>query len=186
MLALIQLSESSYIWHDLHHHPMFFSVPWLIACDFNSVLTAAKTSNPRKLDQRRSAGFLEWIFDTGLLDLRFSGSQFTWTRGTSFATFQGARLDRALCNTAWKLCFPFARVKILPELNSDHSPLQAGWCTHPDFHQFIQANWSNSRSLGENTTLLADSLLHWYTEGVHLVKFFVIIKSWSSGLSSCI
>ena len=73
---------------------MFFFVPWLIAGDFNSVLTAAGTSNPRKLDQRRNAGFLEWIFDNILLDLGFSGSQLTWPRGTSIANFQGARLIR--------------------------------------------------------------------------------------------
>ena len=38
------------------------------------------------------------IDDLRLVNLGFSGSCFTWSRGNDAHTFKGARLDRALCS----------------------------------------------------------------------------------------
>ncbi|RYQ82266.1 hypothetical protein Ahy_B10g100865 [Arachis hypogaea] len=81
------------------------------------------------------------------LDLGFSGWPFTWKRGNL-----AERLDRGLSNLDWQIAFPEARIKHLPMLKSDHSPIclqllspmdhnrgrrpfrfLASWLTHPDF-----------------------------------------------------
>ena len=51
--------------------------PWLIVGNFNSVISADETSNFDKLDQRRYASFVHWIFDHDLIDLGFTGPTFT-------------------------------------------------------------------------------------------------------------
>ena len=78
----------------------------MVAGDFNLVNSAEETTRPENLDQRRSSGFVSWIFEHGLLDLGYTRSNFTWTKGNSSYSFQGSHLDCALCNLDWSACFP--------------------------------------------------------------------------------
>ena len=155
----------------------------VVVGDFNSVTSAKETTKPENLDQRRSSGFVSWISEHGLLDLGYTGSKFTWTRGNSSSSFQGPLLDRALCNLDCSACFSQAKVNILPKLNSDHSPVlillnsnkepsshhgfkfQATWLTHPGFLTRIQEFWWSDLSLTENNNL---QLLRIYLPRINL------------------
>ncbi|KAG8381148.1 hypothetical protein BUALT_Bualt06G0092300 [Buddleja alternifolia] len=53
----------------------------------------------------------------GLIDLKLSGSPFTWVRDLQ------ERLDRAVCNGDWRIAFLKASVTHLPRISWDHSPL---------------------------------------------------------------
>ncbi|XP_019151953.1 PREDICTED: uncharacterized protein LOC109148673 [Ipomoea nil] len=96
---------------------------WLSVGDYNSVVNSSETSSTSNFSLNRCADFNHWIFSEGLLDLGFTGSSYTWTRGLDTSTFRGARLDRALCNTDWRLLFPKADVTHLPRIGSDHNSL---------------------------------------------------------------
>ena len=158
---------------DLNQETLKINKPWLIAGDFNSVTHADETSNPDRLDQRRCIGFVNWIFEHGLLDLGFSGPKFTWMRGNTPEQFKGARLYRAICNMDWRTVFPQTKVTILPNLNSDHSPVkismssttkmqfqskfrfQAAWITHPGFKKVIQKVW---RIVGRSQKVICNGI----------------------------
>ena len=46
--------------------------------DFNSVMTSDEVSTRGAFD-KRSAGFLDWIFEQQIIDLGYSRSRFTWS-----------------------------------------------------------------------------------------------------------
>ncbi|KAJ4836505.1 hypothetical protein Tsubulata_036207 [Turnera subulata] len=62
--------------------------------------------------------FSSYVDSAKLLDLDFTGGKFTWKGGG----YQ-AKLDRFLCNDAWRLAFPEATVFHLPYSSADHRPL---------------------------------------------------------------
>jgi len=109
---------------------------------------------------RRCANFNNWIENNGLIDLGFSGTQFTWSRGLNPDTRKYARLDRGLCNQAWRMRFQEAGIRHRIQNQSDHCPLllfpnnfgpmhhgqrpfrlQAAWITHENFTSFLTQNW---------------------------------------------
>ena len=79
-------------------------LPWMIIGDFNSVLFAHERSNGNNFVSCNNK-FYQWFSATGLIDLGYSGQSFTWKHGGSLRSSKGARLDRAVCNTAWRLKF---------------------------------------------------------------------------------
>ena len=93
---------------------------WLSAGDYNSVMSADEVSLPTYWNCHRSASFNDWVFDQGLVDMGFSGSKFTWTRGRYDHTFKEAHLDRAMSNVERRNLFPAASVTHLPKINFDH------------------------------------------------------------------
>lgn len=101
-------------------HP---SVPWIAVSDLNAVLNIDEVSNTNSLNQRKHAGFQEWIDAHNLIDLGFTGPRFTWTKGNATNTFKVTKLDRALCDPVWRTKFDKAKAIHLPKLCSDHSPL---------------------------------------------------------------
>ena len=156
------------LWSELRQHCLHIEGPWLSVGDYNAVIAEEEVSGTGPLANHRSASFTEWIFDQGFLDMGYSGPNFTWTRGLTSLTFKGARLDRALCNVAWRELFPKASVFHLPKNHSDHAPLlvrvnrsrdkardkrfqfQATWIPHPEFQGVIRNMWNNKVAFVEN------------------------------------
>ncbi|KAJ8423366.1 hypothetical protein Cgig2_026784 [Carnegiea gigantea] len=72
------------------------------------VLLETHISEVRAEDVCRRIGFggqyrfNNWIENNALLDIGFTGPTFTWVRGRTPSTRKSARLDRALCNMAWR------------------------------------------------------------------------------------
>ncbi|XP_019175434.1 PREDICTED: uncharacterized protein LOC109170738 [Ipomoea nil] len=96
------------LWKDLRHSERNIAGPWLAAGDFNAVISRDETSNYSSFSAHRSSDFTSWIQEEGLIDLGFSGPNLTWVKNVCNGIPKGARLDRALCNTDWKLRFPGA------------------------------------------------------------------------------
>ena len=78
------------MWRDLNQNVLTLKDPWMEVGDFNSVVDAEESTNPKKISQNRCLDFANWIFDHSLLDMGFIGSKFTWTRVVSSNTFTGA------------------------------------------------------------------------------------------------
>lgn len=110
----------------------------------------------------------------------FSGPKFTWSYGVSTHTRKAARLDRALCDTMWRSCFPSATLRHLPHAHSDHCPLllklstvdcswlghrpfrfTSAWLRHPDFNLLVNREWKEKGGLQSSLSLLTESLWAW-------------------------
>ncbi|XP_019160908.1 PREDICTED: uncharacterized protein LOC109157460 [Ipomoea nil] len=168
-----------HLFEDLSQEDLNIQGPWLSVGDYNSVLSIDEVSNSTNFSSSRCAGFRKWIFDEGLIDLGFEGSQFTWCRGLSSTSFKESRLDRALCNLDWRMRFPDASVLHLPIVSSDHAPLlirtmemqnftgprsfkyNAAWFLHPNFSNIIKNNWNAEYDLEHTKKELASKLQNW-------------------------
>lgn len=147
--------------------------------DFNSVLAASEISDPTKFSQNRSTAFAEWIFDQGLIDVGFERPWMTWKRGNQETTFKSARLDRALGEGDWIMKFQNAKLRHLPMMHSDHSPLllntdgnqsikrhynfkfQAVWLVNNDLEQVVRDVWAPKNTFNDNIKNLIPSLEEW-------------------------
>nr|GMC69838.1 uncharacterized protein LOC109178201 [Ipomoea batatas] len=128
------------------------SGPLMVAGDFNSVLNQDETTNYAAFSLQRSADFAECIHSEGHIDMGFSGSKLTWVKSNQSGYIKGARLDRALCNLAWRQRFLDASVVHLPRIGSDHAPLLIR-LTGTDLPRCrapfrFQAPWLTDRSFG--------------------------------------
>ncbi|KAJ8429322.1 hypothetical protein Cgig2_025558 [Carnegiea gigantea] len=91
-----------------------------------------------------------WIENNGFIDLGFSGPKFTWTKGNNPETQKCARLDRVLCNMAWRTRYQEGAVQHLLQNYSDHPPLlinTRGFAQvskrpkHEKFNQTLNESW---------------------------------------------
>ncbi|XP_019151927.1 PREDICTED: uncharacterized protein LOC109148646 [Ipomoea nil] len=153
--------------------------PWMVARDFNSVITRDETSNYVSFSAQRSSDFVNWINEEGFVDMGYSGPKLTWVKHESTDGAKGARLDRAMCNLEWRGRYPEAVVEHLPCVASDHAPLlirlygrqcsnrlnffhfQAAWITHQDLQQVVGRIWSPEENLADNIRRVADGLSSW-------------------------
>ena len=59
----------------------------------------------------------------GLTDLGYIGPKFTWTNCQDRNSFIKERLDRGVCNMAWRNLFPESQISVGAAISSDHTPL---------------------------------------------------------------
>jgi len=167
------------LWNTLTMASQGIGGPLLVAGDFNAVLSQDETSNYNAFNSQRCSDFADWIQSEGLIDLGFSGPKLTWLRGMDTGMAKGARLDRALSNTAWRILFPEATVTHLPRISSDHTPLllslsgrmankrmstfkfQAAWFTHKGLAEVIKSSWDSKAHIMTNVSHLTDVLAKW-------------------------
>ncbi|PKU59819.1 hypothetical protein MA16_Dca027794 [Dendrobium catenatum] len=98
--------------------------------------------------------FNDMIMNCNLIDIGFSGNNFTWNRGNLWQ-----RLDRVLFNNDWVNVFNATKVVHLSRTLSNHSPLfindnfnsagsnscfrfQNMWLAHDSFINVVHNNWS--------------------------------------------
>ncbi|KAK8598046.1 hypothetical protein V6N13_095438 [Hibiscus sabdariffa] len=152
------------------------SEPWVLIGDFNATLSSedhiscACSSKP-------DVHFQNIVFDCGLQDLGYEGSDFTWYKGPCYV-----RLDRALCNGIWFEYFPHTSVTHLLRMKSDHRPLMlslsgvgsshrthsfkymASWLQHPDFTRLLHDSWSQSQDVFSNILAFTARAKQWNLE----------------------
>lgn len=171
-----------HLWNTLNNQKLDLEGPWLAAGDFNAVVSPTEVSEGSNFSQQRCAGFTEWIFNQGLVDLGYFGSRFTWRRGNQKDKFKGARLDRALCNLDWRIRFEGASVEHLATSHSDHVPIlirtdkaferrgeekfrfQAAWLMDESFSETVARHWSANADLADNVRHITTSLKDWNKE----------------------
>ncbi|CAL1379212.1 unnamed protein product [Linum trigynum] len=145
---------------------------WLLAGDFNSLLSASEKCGGAPFDASRVREFQDCLLDSALADLGFVGPPFTWfRRGTK------ERLDRGLGNLMWTTQFPDTTVR--PRVKSDHRPLLirsgpefptlgpkpfrfiASWLTHRGFLDMLKAAWAKGSDLKSCSKSFARDAAHW-------------------------
>ncbi|XP_071932995.1 uncharacterized protein [Coffea arabica] len=126
--------------------------PWMVAGDLNIISNVNERSGGAPPNPRNMEDFNEAVFNCGLSDVGFEGSQFTWTNSVEWQ-----HLDRALNNGAWNELFQCSKVFHLSRGHLDHAPLMIRcgdikatassfrffnvWRNHPDFLAIVQETW---------------------------------------------
>ncbi|XP_031099806.1 uncharacterized protein LOC116004005 [Ipomoea triloba] len=167
------------LWTELSMAKQGVSGPWVVAGDFNAVVSRDETSNYNSFSSQRCSDFVDWIAKEGLVDMGFNSPKLTWSRGNSTGSAKGARLDRVLCITDWWNCFSDATVTHLPRLSLDHTPIllqvlrrevtrrlpkfrfQAAWLTNKGLRDVIQSTWDSDHHFMDNIPRMAETLGWW-------------------------
>ncbi|XP_073051334.1 uncharacterized protein [Primulina eburnea] len=140
--------------------------PWLVGGDFNVIRDASKCLGSRGGRLLPMEEFNTFILDSGLIDVGFEGSSFTWTNKTIWK-----RLDRVLLSVDWGDHFSSLRAEHLARTVSDHCPLlvtapvfargpssfrfQRMWVRHHGFLQTVRLIWNLPCSLSGMHRLFA-------------------------------
>ncbi|XP_028094127.1 uncharacterized protein LOC114294199 [Camellia sinensis] len=156
--------------------------PWLVAWDFNNIASQGeKRSFSTNQSSIRTRKFNARLNRCNLMDLGCSGPNLTWSNGQQGLANTMERLDRAVCNTEWRLAFTEGAVKNLPRTYSDHSSmivftqgmnspnlsarpfrLEAAWFTDSSFKNVVEKSWVDSHfSVPEAIDLLTKNALSW-------------------------
>lgn len=91
--------------------------------DFNQIISSHEKFGGRPEPSCRMEQFREVLTRRGLIDMEARGCKFTWTNNHPIHSLIKKRLDRALCNVAWRNLFDDACVQNLPRAHSDHCPI---------------------------------------------------------------
>ncbi|XP_019438842.1 PREDICTED: uncharacterized protein LOC109344534 [Lupinus angustifolius] len=167
------------LWEILRSIAEGMTTPWCLMGDFNVVASDSEregSSSPHP--SRGASAFASFINSSHLIDMGFSGSWFTWTKGGL-----KERLDRVLANLEWRLKFPLVEVFHLNPMKSDHSPLLLSLLgalspnlhqrpfrmlvasfSHPSFEDLIRKIWEPHRSWQDAISNLQNKLKVWNKE----------------------
>jgi hypothetical protein len=178
------------LWNDLKSIAMNMKEPWLLAGDFNDIMSINEKKGGVPASIRKCNIFKERIDVCRLIDVGFMGAKYTW-QGPVFHGGQRIyeRLDRALSNDLWRLEFPDGYVKVLPRLDfSDHHPLlicpfdgthvsapkqfrfESAWLMDASFHRMLETTWSNQNSVCKNLQDVRDNIDIWKFESFDQVR----------------
>lgn len=94
-----------------------------MAGDFNEVLIGDDKFGGRPVNISRAIVFQECLNAYGMIDLGFSGPQFTWTNCRPLTQLVQERIDRVFVNAAWNVLYLEAYVRHLERSHFDHSPV---------------------------------------------------------------
>ena len=108
-------------------------MPWVMAGNFNESLMEGDKFGGRGLSVNRALQFKECLDACSMIDIGFSGPQFTWTNRREVQSLIQERIDRFFVNSQWCLMYPEARVVHLTRYHSDHTPVLME--LQPRFHE---------------------------------------------------
>ncbi|CAN1279273.1 hypothetical protein LINPERPRIM_LOCUS16962 [Linum perenne] len=84
------------------------------------MLSTTKKRGGIPLDRHKIAPLLDFSNELHLIDIEFSGPEFTWSNRQCPSTLIDERLDKFFLNDAWLDSFPETPIEHLPPLCSDH------------------------------------------------------------------
>jgi hypothetical protein len=169
------------LWNELKNLARSIFEPWLLAGDFNDIVSPDEKRGGASASRRKCAIFRDRIDACNLLDLGATGPKFTW-RGPIFHGGQRIyeRLDRALCNDQWRLKFPDAFVKVLTRLDfSDHHPIlispiqvphltaerqfrfESAWLLEDNYENMLQSSWNQDEAIINNLNTVMTNIREW-------------------------
>ncbi|XP_031493250.1 uncharacterized protein LOC116259530 [Nymphaea colorata] len=109
------------LWHELHQvHQLIASPPWLLAGDFNYLLSLADSYSPVTFGPTMSA-FRSFVDEFGLFDVPSTNGTFTWSNNRNPPILR--RLDRMFLSPELFSAFPSSSLVLGPRHLSDHAPL---------------------------------------------------------------
>ncbi|XP_075654647.1 uncharacterized protein LOC142624782 [Castanea sativa] len=110
-------AERRLLWDNLSMVTELHALPWIIAGDFNEVLTSEDKFGGRPICLSRVLTFQDCLNNCGMIDLGFSGPRFTWTNRQPLSDLIQERINRVFVNTDWNtlsgsLCQAFGTITL--------------------------------------------------------------------------
>ncbi|KAK1393640.1 hypothetical protein POM88_012696 [Heracleum sosnowskyi] len=111
-----------YSWELLSRIRRNFKGAWLVAGDFNEIVSTTEKHGGGDRSPIAMSRFREVLDYCKLIDFADVKSEFTWCKGRGSNVIM-ERLDRCLCDEEWFKLFPDANVSLLEWGGSDHRPV---------------------------------------------------------------
>ncbi|KAF3787062.1 hypothetical protein EJ110_NYTH23364 [Nymphaea thermarum] len=108
------------LWAELHQVRQLAASPWLLAGDFNCLLSPADSSSPITSGPSMSV-FRSFVDEFGLFDVPSTNGTFTWSNNRNPSIIH--RLDRIFVSPELFSVFPSSSLVLGPRHLSDHAPL---------------------------------------------------------------
>lgn len=84
------------LWDNLLDFSLHSHSPWLLLGDFNNALSSLNRHNGADVTPYEIRDFEVFCFGSGVSDLQYTDSHFTWTNDSVWS-----KIDRAMCNYHW-------------------------------------------------------------------------------------
>lgn len=114
------------------HRDLILNISWLFIGNFNAIISNYKHRGGSFCNYAtKSPLFSDFTSDNQLINLVFSGPNFTWCNNQNGLALRWPRLELFLANSFWILCFHSFLNFHLSWTNSDFSPLFLTTYSHP-------------------------------------------------------
>ncbi|KAL4610263.1 hypothetical protein ACB092_08G038700 [Castanea dentata] len=156
-----RFAERQLLWDNLAKVAGLHSLPWVIAGDFNEILTNGDKFGGNPVSVSRALRFQECLNSCRMIDISFNGPRYTWSNYRPLSQLIQGRIDRVFVNPVWNSLFPEAAVFHLEKTHFDHCPIklclesnqgfhplrpfkfQPIWLSHPTFPELVRDTWVN-------------------------------------------
>lgn len=117
------MRQRKHTWTLLRRLSGLSSTPWLCFSDFNEILHPYEKSGGNERQLSLITYFREALRDCDLLDVGYKGYPFTQSNGRFGPAFVEEKLDRFVCNSAWRDIFSDSATTNIDTWTSNHCPV---------------------------------------------------------------
>jgi hypothetical protein len=156
-------------------------LPWCVVGDFNDLLSQEDKRGTNPHPNWLCNGFRSAVSDCDLTDIQLEGYPYTWVKSRGRPHVIEERLDRAMANSKWLMCYPMVKLQNLIASHSDHSPIllqnsptssnrrgysfrfENCWLKEEDIMDVVEKGWGRGRGADviNKTNRCADTLSRW-------------------------
>ncbi|XP_070009487.1 uncharacterized protein [Nicotiana sylvestris] len=112
------IEQRKNMWEELTQLHMELKGPWIAMGDYNAIQSWEDRYNGNPVMEAEIRDFNDFLENTGMIELRYVGREFTWTN-----SHVHSKIDRALVNDGWMMNMRQLEVVMQDPLFSDHTPL---------------------------------------------------------------
>lgn len=167
--------ERSFLWNFLIQKSRVITEPSMVLGDFNVILHAGERSQESGTDRDPGAELGDFLMETGLANMPYTGCTFTWSNGHT-----NCKLDRVVANDAWMQRVGPVYVQFCTPGISDHSPSLVRFGDAPPSRRIpfrFKDLWSRDESFIELVTAAWATPIHGYTMHQVVGKLKVVKSS---------
>lgn len=118
-----RFAERHLLWDNLALVANLHDLPWVIVGDFNKVLNVEEKFGGLVVDLHWALRFQDFLNYCRMIDLGFSGPEFTWSNNQPLTHLIQERIDRVFVNPTWNELYLEACVKHLERSHFDYCPV---------------------------------------------------------------